>query len=510
MGGNSQSQASFRTARTVPWELPFLLFLALATALLCLGVATNTVQLGIPGQWTWNYLPSPLPIRPWPFLLPACGLLAIGLAARGIAGRGRAAHALTLGGIVVLGFLAAAQAKGVARGGTTYLMAVVASPRSTSYFIEAEQHDDLLHLLRAYPRLMPDMLKHARTHPPGAVLFYRANISLLRRSPSLAAWLRGIVVAISGADFETLRYSLGRIMNRPPPPSADVVAMWVSALLLAVLSAAVAIPVYLMLRSEAGPLAGLCGALAWSVVPSALNFTPQVDQLLCFIAAWSIALFYLGIESRNERWFAASGACLSLGISISLGLAALALLLATWGVLCRPGGWRKTIMAAAAFAIGLLLPLMGTALLLGVDWIEIARVALHLHRVEILEAFPRQYRPWLVWNVLDLLLFAGIPMTGWWAIHLLRRMRAGLSSWTTLDRLAIAWIVTLLAVDLSGASRGETARIWLFLLPPIILAAGKELGQASARGSTALAVSLALCLVQVVVFEIFLGFFFIF
>jgi hypothetical protein len=510
MRPNPRSQPPSDRAKAVRWELPFLLFLALATALLCLGVATNTLQLGVPGQWTWNYLPSTLPVRLWPFLLPACGLLAIGLAARRIAPRGRAANALALVAIVVLGFLATAQVKGVARGGTTYLMAVVASPRSTSYFIEAERHNDVLRLLRAYPRLMPDMLKHARTHPPGAVLFYRANISLLRRSPGLAAWLREIVVAITGADFDTLRSSLGKIMNRPPPPDADIVAMWVSALVLALLSAAVAIPVYLVLRSEAGPLAGLCGALAWSVVPSALNFTPQVDQLLCFIAAWSIALFYFGVRSGRLWWFAASGACLFLGISVSVGLAALVPLLAMWGVLCRPGGWRKTLMAAAAFAVGFFVPLVGTTLLLGIDWVEIARVALHLHRIEILEASPRQYAPWLLWNVLDLLVFAGIPLTGWWGLHLFRRVRAGFSAWTTLDRLAVAWTVTLLALDLSGATRGETARIWLFLLPPMILAAGEELGQASAKATTSLAASLALCLVQVVVFEIFLSFFFLF
>jgi hypothetical protein len=49
--------------------------------------------------------------------------------------------------------------------------------------------------------------------------------------------------------------------------------------------------------------------------------------------------------------------------------------------------------------------------------------------------------------------------------HLIRRNRS------QIDAIALSTAVTLLAVDLSGTSRGEVARIWLLFVPGVVLAA---------------------------------------
>jgi hypothetical protein len=492
------------------WRLVVLAILSIATALLCLGVATNAFVIGIRNQWVWPHQTALGPYRLWVFGGPALGLVLLAIGLRRIAAGGRWTRGLALGGIVALGFFAAVGVKSVVSPGTPYLLGMIASRSSTSYFVEARQLADddrgLRAWLHAYSERMPTMLGHARTHPPGAVLFYRVFIGIARTNSPLTRAAGKALVAIAGEDAESLTTEFGHIQGHLPYPWEhtwpDVVAAWLIALALALCAALVAVPIYRIMgdaRAGGSPLAGLCGALLWVTVPSALCFTPQLDQFLCLVAAGSVCLFALGLRSNRWGWSAASGACVAVGIFTSFGLAVIAAMLVLWGALARR---RKAAPPLLFFAAGVVVPLVAVALIAGMDWAAIARTAAELHRVEITQAFPRRYGPWLGWNVLEVLLFGGLAVAGWMAVHLARRARGRTGPRTDLDWLFLAWVLALVVLDLSGGTRGETARIWLFLMPPMAMAAGSEL---ALMGGAGRAGSVALNLAQVLVFEVSLG-----
>jgi hypothetical protein len=84
-----------------------------------------------------------------------------------------------------------------------------------------------------------------------------------------------------------------------------------------------------------------------------------------------------------------------------------------------------------------------------------ARAALAIHREQF--TAHRSYRLWLVFDLLDLTLFLGVPV-----------VLSGLSKPQTLFRLAAAGGVLLLVA--SGLIRGEMGRILVPLMPVLLVA----------------------------------------
>jgi hypothetical protein len=71
--------------------------------------------------------------------------------------------------------------------------------------------------------------------------------------------------------------------------------------------------------------------------------------------------------------------------------------------------------------------------------------------------------------------------------------------------LAIAMGSTLLLLSLSGSSRGETERMWLSLLPMLILGAGRGLDGKAGKNSSATSIGLILMLALTMVSAWLLG-----
>jgi len=96
---------------------------------------------------------------------------------------------------------------------------------------------------------------------------------------------------------------------------------------------------------------------------------------------------------------------------------------------------------------------------------EVAQVALQQH-FELVTRW-RNYGWWLGYNLVDLLTFVGIVWVGGYLWLLWCAFRRGLrqpAGW-----LALAVLVLLLVLNVSGSTRGETGRLWLFFTPLIVL-----------------------------------------
>jgi hypothetical protein len=134
-----------------------------------------------------------------------------------------------------------------------------------------------------------------------------------------------------------------------------------------------------------------------------------------------------------------------------------------------------------AGAVALVLA-FGLPALLGHEPLRALATALAIHRADY--TAPRSYARWLAWNPLDFALFAGLPvalLAAWTAAA----SRRGTSPPTSLDRFRIALFGGLVALVLLGVTRGEAGRLWVPLVPLVLLASARDDESPTALGALA-------------------------
>ena len=154
----------------------------------------------------------------------------------------------------------------------------------------------------------------------------------------------------------------------------------------------------------------------------------------------------------------------SYGAAAFLAIGGLAALVAT-GV-----GWRRaTAVAALAGAISGVVA-FGLPALLGHEPVRALTTALSIHR-EMYTA-PRSYGLWLAFNPLDLALFLGVPVAVGGVLALVasvrRAPRGGRGDPLARFRVAVFGGVAVLLI--LGVTRGEVGRLWIPLMPLLLVA----------------------------------------
>jgi hypothetical protein len=218
---------------------------------------------------------------------------------------------------------------------------------------------------------------------------------------------------------------------------------------------------------------------------------PELDQALALPVACASALVAVALApGRGDGGLAAraAGAGLLVGLAVffSYGaplLIALGAAAAAAPALRTPEGRRRAaLLGAIAFAVALVCFM--APVLLGHHPLASARAALAIHREQF--TAHRSYPLWLVFDLLDLALFLGVPA-----------VLFGLLLPRTPFRIAAAGGVLLLVA--SGLIRGEMGRILVPLMPVSLVAcvvseprAGAPEGEPSARSALVLGSLLAL------------------
>jgi methylthioxylose transferase len=364
---------------------------------------------------------------------------------------------------------------------------------ATSYHTVAASEDarDPLAFLRRHHDLLPDLRKagkHASTHPPGGVLYFRGLLALFERSPALTR------AVLEGAGFDEVN------PRRPRPqhtPAARAAAL-VGGLLIGLLCAATAWPIAAFARrAGAHPVSAARVALLWALLPGPVLMTPMLDQALCLPVAAATACLAAAMAepARETRLAALAGLFGGLAVFVSYGAP---LFLAFGGCaalalgLGAPGGVRRAA-TVAAIAGGVTTGLWMLPAALGHrPWASLA-TALAIHRDDY--TLPRSYALWLLFNPLDLALFLGVPVAVAWAVRTWRS--AVRSPREGVDHLRLATGLGLLALLLAGQTRGEVGRIWLPLMPALLVAAmarpdGPTRGEALLCGTCLAALTIAM------------------
>lgn len=346
----------------------------------------------------------------------------------------------------------------------------VYSNLESGFFQPAAEISHLGSTLHNYPALMPTFSsEHARTHPPGLLLANHLTIRLLSHFPTLADALAQPSVAARCIDPWLLER-----------PTAVAAALWVWSLIPLALAALTIYPAYLLARALLPtPTAVKLATLLIATLPALLIFAPKSVQLYAPLSLLIVYTFWRGLQRWQMRWFFVSGCLLSLATFLSLGNIALGLLLLIYapyhlwqkqphqlkmgtliGQLIRPA-----LIFAAGTAVCWLLYAVGW----GVSPLAVVQTGLSQHYQ--LATQWRRYDWWVLWNLVDLFLFNGVVvLVGFTAVVWQLGRRQGL---TQGHGLALATAVMLLAINLSGSSRGEVGRIWLFFFPFLALAAGQ-------------------------------------
>ena len=337
------------------------------------------------------------------------------------------------------------------------------SKDTSGYAAVAGEIDDINAVLRHYPELLPTLdNEHARTHPPGLIAAFWLTDRTFRLWPELAE--------VVSAPARLWRCNDLWVLSRPPSTAAGLlVGSWLPAILAALVPILSLLVARRLLRGSAVALAATLSA----AIPALLVFTPTPDQIYAFLSLVSLWLLLKGINGRGWLWWLLSGFVLSLMTMLSIGNVAWAGFLFAFSLIAI---WRRDWPARNwAVSIGVLA--VGSLSLWLIYWLgwgvspwTMAGAALDQH-YELVTS-QRDYWTWLAHNPLDFLLFTGFGVVvGWGGLALAALARP---SWRRSDAglLAILLAAVLMALLLSGSTRGEVGRLWLVFMPMTAVLAG--------------------------------------
>jgi hypothetical protein len=320
-----------------------------------------------------------------------------------------------------------------------------------------------------FASLVPRLSLHARTHPPGAVLFLWAAGAVLRKN------LTAVGLAITMID------SLA------------------------------AVPVYFFAHAVYGFRAARIAVALFITVPGVVLFSAtSLDAVFMTVAA--VALMALARMPYSARWAVAAGVAIALTLCLTFG--ALALLPVGGGLAllaartepngpalgaAREGAARATSAAIARRCGVGVVTLLGAVALLrlaGLDLVAAFRATLGAHLSD-----PSRQRSYLYWVLADIpafLIVAGVPQTALFGVRTaaaLKRRTPGMET---------VLIVTLAGASLSGLFLGEVDHIWLFLLPLLVAPAAAALSEQARGDLRPVRSAMAVALAQTLLLEVLL------
>jgi len=413
-----------------PSQRAKLLILILATGVLAVLIGAHVDGINGPSYWRW----------PWrvrrgfsPYLL----LLAISLPL--LVAQVRFSSQRAFLGILLmmgtsLGLEIANRALDLQGFDLTRIATIIEEPGSIGYFTHAQElvarGGGLRQFLHDYESLMPSFTLHARNKPPGSILFY-VPFLLCAPSENSAALSAGLCIALLATLSVPSTWWLVKELTRN--------------------------------RDAAFQAAGLM-----ALCPGLVLFLPEFDQ---FYPVYSCALIVLWARALKTG---------RIGFAIGFGLVFAFVCFQTFNFLVLGvflAGYAVWFFSPAVVVRQAAAVFATIAIVYGILWlwcdynpISTLLTGVHLHNQDM----PATHRTWPLTVPFDLMDFA-LGM-GWvcvvLAIYALPNRKAQGTSSLGFLLLCFAQPV---AVAISGVLAGETARVWIFMFPLLLIPAGLEI-----------------------------------
>jgi len=331
----------------------------------------------------------------------------------------------------------------------------------SGYFTAAQEIEDLPTFLREYPQRMPTSgyTSHVRTKPPGIVLIYWGSSQIMQSVPAItkpvAAWARGI--STGDGRFLSMRdhYLAGNALVSLLAPLISALIIW---------------PAYGIASRRWGALAGWIAAGLVALIPARLVFFPLFDTIYPFFSLLAFYLADTGLRRRQRAFFLVAGILVSIMSFMSPTNFVVAVIIGAYMIIMtlQEGNGRSSARILIAdfilFAVGVFSVWLLYWLLYGVSVFEISRAIMEYDIYQ-----GRGYWYWLVGNLFDFFILAGLP------VMILAPSWPFLNRHTKLPKaigaLVISFWLSLLLLNFSGLIRAETGRIWLMMAPyPAVMA----------------------------------------
>ena len=465
--------------------------------LLLTALAGNGVlPIGVSGQWTYGLYPyDDVPPRFGLLWVPAIGLGILLLVLRSAWRRLESPRGwLERAGWLLLVLL----------GGEGYTTGLILTSRAGAgepcliawsewaggFFNDGRRMLHVPDAMAAYPDLALRMSPHGRTHPPGSMMVCRTVLAACERRPEGARRIEEAARRIAPEAVEIPMQEAPWPRALPIPPLAP----WGRTALLLIAwgtvwgAAIILVPLFALGRMTLGPHGdreALVAAALFTVSPAIAFFAPWMDLLYPLFSVSAAA--FVAVALSTERRAIACGGWLLAGSCVALGLLFTFAHLVTVAFLFA---W--AVCEAVRRGRGVLRPLLqgtlwgtaGVAVVWGairfswgydafrdvlfrtsqsaVDWKATLGTELH------------PYLPWLWGNLVEFSAFLGWPtFLAFLAATAAAARRLRARTATMGDSLTLGLAMALFALDLSGMSRSEAGRLWLFLMPLAALCAAR-------------------------------------
>lgn len=323
---------------------------------------------------------------------------------------------------------------------------IVASPAATSYFTDAALIQRPLQWLAHFHEAA--LAFHSCTHPPGPILFYYLFFKLF--GAHTGALVGGCAVGLVGSAGVLLMYKFA--------------GLWTS-----------------------DQRAHLTAAAFYALLPALTVFFPEFDQVYPIISMLLIFCWVSAFDAgpRAAGFAFCSGAALFAATFFAYNLLIAGAFLAYYGLYWL---WREkwsrhawaVLLRASGILLGVFLSLHAMLwAATGYNPVASFRHALLAQSV-FADFVKRPYAPFAMLDPYDFLLGAGMVALPVLLFHFQRL----LGQWDPKcadTALTLIGVATILTLDLSGLLRGETARVWLFLQPLLVVPVALELSRLSWR-----------------------------
>ena len=333
--------------------------------------------------------------------------------------------------------------------------------------------EDAGDFMRHYPTLMPTFPVHPQRYPPGLPLLFYLARRFLEQTPALADALGFYLRRYQCHDLALMSLSNATI-------GAAAIQM-----ALPLVSGLTLLPLYGLARRIYDQRTAAWAVVFYPLIPSFALWSARWEQFYPLLACTAWYFFHVGLtRSRRSALFAA-GLTLSIASMLNFGNLALLLpmgLFALFELLKQSTNlpvYQSTNLPIYQFT-NLLVFLAGLSslwviyqLAFGTGFLDVWRVSMSYHL-----GLNRNYWTWLGYHLYDFFIFLGLPLAFLFLIALVRAIRDLIRNPQFAIRhsqLTLAFALGLLLLDLSGTSRGEVARVWLFLTPFAVLVAAHGL-----------------------------------
>jgi hypothetical protein len=343
------------------------------------------------------------------------------------------------------------------------LLTRTVSSQSTGGFILGAQMTPAI--LHDWPALMPHWrlyAPHIGISAPGWPLLYHGLALGLAQLPGVS---RGLANMVRPLQCQTWDWGLNQLTN----------AQWATAwfgIASPLWAALTVLPLYGLARTVAGEKAARSAVGLWPLVPALTAFAATLNTFYPFLAILVIYLVWSGVQD-GALWrmlACTTGAGLLLGLLLLLNLSVAPLLLlvgllvlfsfdaAAGRSLKAHLGWCVAVGLMLVFSILVVAAIYG--LLAGHSLARVFLTAMQIHL-----GMDRPYFASMGLHVWDLAVFTGLPLA---ALALAGGFTRRSGAFT---RLALALGVSLALVLISGLAQGEVGRVWIFLMPILLLLA---------------------------------------